>query len=223
MPILPWLTRTTWALFVPVGVAVADVDKMPGTYSGFMSEATYARLQDTRSPSGQPVRRWIAPDARLGRYTAVWLEPSVFYPTPQPTVQLSRETLAAVCAYLDEAMRREVQGLLRIADAPGSDTLRFRPAITAAAARSEGLKAYQLIPLAFILTLGQTTKRAVLAIEYELRDSRDDRLLAAGMRLGDGAELANLTDPLTLAQLKPAIDAWARDARAFLETVRNGP
>ncbi|HEX6733286.1 MAG TPA: DUF3313 domain-containing protein [Azonexus sp.] len=204
------------------GQVGAEERKPLGAHSGFMSEATYASLQEFQSPSGLKVRRWIAPGAMLGQYEAVLLEPSVFYPVPQSTDQLSMATLKQIVAYLDEALRRELQGVIRLADEPGPKTLRFRPAITAVAARNEGLKAYQLIPVAFILTRGQTTKRAALAVEYEVLDTATNQLVAAGMRLGEGKELKTMKDTLTLEQMKPAIDAWARDARTFLEQARGG-
>lgn len=222
MRILPCLMSMTIATFLLAGSAGADDKKEMGADSGFLGSATYASLQDVESPSGLKARRWIAPGVALGQYEAVMFDKTVFYPAPQATNQLSMATLNQIGAYLDEAMRRELNGVVRLVSEPGPKTLRFRPAITAVAARDEGLKAYQLIPVAFILTRGQTTKKAALALEYEVIDAGTGQLVAAGMREGEGKELKTMKDTLTLEQMKPVIDTWAKDARAFMEAAKAG-
>ena len=167
----------------------ADDKKDLGAPSGFLKEATYASMEDVRSPSGERAKRWIAPGVSLAKYDAVMLDKIVFHPAPQPTEQLDMATLNQIAAGLDQAFRRELTTVMRVVDKPGPNVLRMRPAVTAAAARDEGLKPYQLLPVAFVLTMGQTTKRAVLALEYEVTDTATGQLVAAGMREGEGAKL----------------------------------
>lgn len=217
MRILPCFMSMTFAAFMLTGPARADDKKEMGANSGFLDNATYASLQEVKSPSGLKARRWIAPGVMLGQYDAVMLDKTVFYPVPKANDQLSKATLNQISAYLDEAMRRELKGVVRLTSEPGPKTLRFRPAITAAAANNEGLKAYQLIPVAFIVTRGQTTKKAALAVEYEVLDTETGEVVAAGMREGDGKELKTMKDTLTLDQMKPVIDTWAKDMRALME------
>jgi hypothetical protein len=40
------------------------------------------------------------------------------------------------------------------------------------------------------------------------------------MRQGTGVELKSATQPLTLVDVKPVIDTWAKDMRAFIEATR---
>lgn len=196
------------------GQAVGD-DQIDGA-SGFLPSQLYKEMEQVDSPSGASAKRWIAPGVSLGKYEAVVIDKSVFFPEPQPTTQISATTLKQISAYMDEAFRRELKGVLKVVDKPGPGTLRFRPAITAAAAKNEGLKPYQLLPVAFVLTRGQTTKRAVLAVEYSVLDTANGNVVAAGMREGQGEELGSMEDVLTLDKMKPAIDAWAKDARDFM-------
>jgi hypothetical protein len=200
--------------------AVADDKKDLGAPSGFLKESTYANMEEVRSPSGEHAKRWIAPGVSFAQYDAVMLDKTVFHPEPQPTEQLGMATLHQIAASLDEAFRRELQTVVRVVDKPGPNVLRLRPAITAAAAKDEGLKPYQLLPVAFVLTMGQTTKRAVLALEYEVTDTATGQLVAAGMREGEGAKLKTVNDTLTLAQMQPAIDVWAKDAAAFMQAAK---
>jgi hypothetical protein len=212
----------TLATLLLAGPATAGDKKEMGANSGFLGEASYSKMQEVKSASGLPAKRWIAPDVSVAQYEAIVLDKTVFFPAPQPTDQLSMITLNRISEYLDQALRRELGGVIRLASEPGPKTLRLRPAITAAAAMNEGLKAYQLIPVAFILTRGQTTKKAALAVEYEFIDTESGNVVAVGMRLGEGAELKSMKDTLTLEQMKPAIDAWAKDARAFFAAAKAG-
>ncbi len=194
---------------------VVAADVMDGA-SGFLSAKLYAEMEQIESPSGAAAKRWIAPGVSLGSYDSVMIDKAAFHPEPQPTSQLSSATLKQISTYMDEAFHRELKGVLKVVDKPGPGTLRFRPAITAAAAKNEGLKPYQLLPVAFVLTRGQTSKRAVLAVEYEVQDAATGNVVAAGMREGQGEELESMEDTLTLDKMKPAIDAWAKDARDFM-------
>jgi len=221
MRILPCLMGMTVASFLLAGTALADDKSKMGANSGFLGDA-YSSLQEVKSPSAQKAKRWIAPGVALGSYEAVVLEKTVLYPAPQSTDQVSLATLNQISAYLDEALNRELNGVVRLVPEPGPKTLRFRPAITAAAAKDMGLKPYQLLPVAFILTMGQSAKKAALALEYEVIDTETGAVVAAGMREGEGKELKSMTDTLTLDQFKPVIDTWAKDARAFMEAARAG-
>lgn len=187
--------------------------------SGFLGTA-YSKLADAQSPSGQKVKRWIAPTVTPDKFELVLLEKTVLYPAPRGTDQVSVATLNEISAYLDEALRRELSGVVKLATEPGPKTLRFKPAITAAAAKDLGLKPYQYLPVAFVLTAGKTSKGAALAVEYEVQDADTNEVVGAGMREGSGLELKSANEKLTLAHFKPVIDSWAKDLRAFVETAK---
>jgi hypothetical protein len=203
------------ALSLLAGAAVAQQG------SGFLGDG-YARLADAKSPSGAALKRWISPDIKPDGYESVLLQPVVFFPEPQGSDQLSKATLDEVRAYMDEALRREFTGVVRLASEPGPKTLRFRPAITAAAVKGMGLKPYQYIPLAFVVTkaTGKESKGAALAVEFEAQDVETGQVVAAGVREGTGVELKSANEKLTVAHFKPLIDAWAKDLRATVESTR---
>lgn len=213
MRILSWAMGMLAGFCLLVGAVVAQPN------SGFLGNA-YSKLTDAQSPSGQRVKRWLAPEVTPGKYELLLLEKTIFYPEPRSTDQVSAATLNEINAYLDEALRRELTGVVQLATEPGPKTLRFRPAITAAAAKNLGLKPYQLLPIAFIVTGGKTSTAASLALEYEVQDADTNQVVGAGMREGTGVELKSPTEKLTLAHFKPVIDGWAKDIRAFIESAK---
>jgi len=187
--------------------------------SGFLGD-NYSKLQDAQSPSGATVKRWLASGVTPGKYEAVLLDKTVLYPEPKGAPQVSVATLREIAAYLDEALRREFTGVLKLATEPGPKTLRIKPAITGAAAKDRGFKPYEVLPVAFVFSVakkasGGTAKEASLAVEYELWDVETNQLVGVGLRQGTGQALKNPTDSVTLANVKPLIDAWAKDARMF--------
>lgn len=186
--------------------------------SGYLGSA-YSQLEDAQSPSGRSVKRWLDPAVSSGKFEYLLVDKTIFYPEPRSTAQLSAATLAQIRSYLDEAIARELKGVARLASEPGPRTLRLRPAITAAASKDLGLKPYQYLPIAFILTAGRTSHGASLAVEYELQDTETNQVVGAGMRQGTGIELKSADGNFTVAHFKPIIDEWAKDLRAFVESV----
>jgi hypothetical protein len=190
--------------------------------SGFLGDA-YGKLQETTSPSGVQVKRWAA--AEMPKYDKVLIEKTVLYPEPKSSKQVSDSTLRAIAAYLDQALRREVGAVLQVVDQPAPGAVRLKPAITAAAAKDQGFKPYEVLPAAFVLgqikkASGTRAKDAALAVEWEARDAQSGDLVAAGMREGRGEKLKAPTDPVTLDNYKPLLDAWAKDTRAAFEAAR---
>ena len=191
--------------------------------SGYLGDS-YSKLQDATSPSGHQAKRWLAPEMASGKYDKVLLEKTVLFPEPDATDQVSTSTLKEVTAYLDEALRRELSGAsVQLATEPGPKTLRIKPAITAVAAKEQGLKPRELIPAALVIAAvkevaGKRAKEATIAVEYELRDSQSNDVIGAGVRQGIGKKLENRDAQLTLAHFKPVIDGWAKDARILFQS-----
>lgn len=219
MRINRWVIAVSASIFLLAGPVVAQDSTTKFKPSGFLGSA-YSQMTETQSPSGQTVKRWIAPEIKPGAYDSIVIEPNVFYPQPQSTQQVSAKTLKDINAYFNEAVKRELTGLFKFASEPGPKTLRLKTAITSVAAKDMGLKPWQLLPIAFIATGGKTSSDASLAAEYEVQDTDTGKVVAVGMRQGTGIQLKSATAPLTVADVKPVIDTWAKDMRAFVEAVR---
>ena len=78
----------------------------PDEYSGFLSD--YSQLKEAKSPSGAEVMRWVDPNLDLSRYTAVFIEPTQFYPKPQATTKIPDSTLNGINSYYNQALKREL-------------------------------------------------------------------------------------------------------------------
>lgn len=190
----------------------------PEQYSGFLGD--YSQLKPATSASGAPVMRWVASDFDLSRYRSVMVEKPQFYPKPQPSAQVSEATLLQIADYLQQAMQRELQGRLVVVDQPDQDTLVLRSAISAVDVSPEGLKAYEVIPIALLAAAATTASGtrdmdSEIYVELEALDARTSKPVARVVRKGHGLALENTSTQLSLADVKPALDTWALDARNF--------
>lgn len=117
-------------------------------------------------------------------------------------------------------MRRELQSRMTVVDQPNADSLVLRSAITAVSVSTEGLKPYEVIPIALVLAAANTAagtrdKNTEIYVELEALDGRTSQPMVRVVRKGHGLELENDSEQLSLATLRPALDVWARDARSF--------
>ncbi|WP_339409035.1 DUF3313 domain-containing protein [Pseudomonas sp. EA_35y_Pfl2_R5] len=196
----------------------ASKTTQPSQYSGFLSD--YSQLQPAQSASGAPVMRWVSPDFKPGNYRSVLVERPVFYPAPTPSAQVSQQTLDEIALYLQQAMRLELAGRMRVVEYADQETLVLRSAISAVSTSPEGLKVYEVIPIALIAAAASTAagtrdQDTNIYVELEAIDGRNSQPMARVVRKGHGLPLENDSSQLRLKDIKPALDEWAKDARNF--------
>lgn len=195
----------------------------PSEYSGFLKD--YSRLQPAKSISGAPVMRWVDPGMKVASYSQVFIEPSQFYPRPEPTAVISAQTLQAITRYFNEALKRELGSVMSLAQGPGPQTIVVRPAITAVSTHTEGLKPYEVIPIALVAAAVNTASggrdQAVdIGVEAAFLDGVTQKVLAQVVRKGSGKQLENDTQQLTLEDVRPVLDGWASDMRKSFVALR---
>ena len=196
----------------------ASKTTQPSQYSGFLSD--YSQLQPTQSASGAPVMRWVSPDFKPENYRSVLVERPVFYPAPTPSAQVSQQTLDEIALYLQQAMRLELAGRMRVVEYADQETLVLRSAISAVNLSAEGLKVYEVVPIALLAAAASTAAGTrdldtSIYVELEAIDGRNSQPMARVVRKGHGLQLENDSTQLSLKDIKPALDVWAKDARNF--------
>ncbi|BAQ74917.1 MULTISPECIES: DUF3313 domain-containing protein [Pseudomonas] len=186
----------------------------PDEYSGFLQD--YSRLKEAKSPSGVEVMRWIDPKLDVSRYRAIYIEPTQFYPQPQATAKIPQGTLNAINQYYDQALRREAARSLPLAQGPGPGVVVVRAAITAVSSKTEGLKPYEVIPVALVAAAVSTAtgirdQQTTLGTEAVFLDGSSGKVIAQVVRKGTGKPLANDSQVMKADDVKNVIDGWAAD------------
>jgi RecJ-like exonuclease len=196
------------ATFASVGYAAEENSGFLGDYSG---------LTEAKDASGDTLLRYVNPKIKHGTYQKVMIDHTQFYPAPKPSEQVSESTLTEISNYVDQGLHAKLGSKLTIVTEPGPGVIRIRPAITSVAAQTPGLKPYQVIPIAFIVTSAKGRgKEAAIQIEVEMVDSLTGERVGASVRKGSGAKLASDKAPLRLSDVKPLLDKWIDSGAAFV-------
>lgn len=186
----------------------------PDEYSGFLKD--YSQLKEAKSPSGAEVMRWMDPKLDINKFTSVYIEPSQLYPKPQPTAKIPQQTLNGITSYYDQALKREIGKSLPLAAGPGPGVIVVRPAITAVSSKTEGLHAYEVIPIALVAAAVSTAsgirdQETTLATEAVFLDGSSNKVVAQVVRKGTGTPLENSSQVMKADDVKKVIDGWAVD------------
>ena len=196
--------------------AIADQKSAGGEFSGFLGD--YSKLSDEKDAAGEAVKRYVSPNLKPGAYQKVLIDAFQFYPAPKPSPQLSEQTLNDIRNYMDKALRHKLGSKLALASEPGPGVARIRPAITAVSSKKQGLKPYEVLPVAFIISHGIVgkPKEAAIKLEVEVLDSVTGERLGAAIREGTGAKLEGKDEKLTLEHVRPLLDKWIDTGSAFV-------
>ena len=186
----------------------------PDEYSGFLSD--YSQLKEAKSPSGAEVMRWVDPQLDLNRYSAVYIEPTQFYPKPQATAKIPDSTLNGINTYYNQALKRELAKSLPLANAPGPGVIVVRAAITAVSSKTESLKPYEYVPVALVAAAVSTgtgirDQETTLGTEAQFLDGGSGKVIAQVVRKGTGKPLSNDSQVMKADDVKSVIDGWASD------------
>jgi hypothetical protein len=192
-------------------------------YSGFLSD--YSQLSKVELANGTQVMRWISPALQNKKYSKIYIDPVVVYPAPKNTAQVDARLVNDSAAYLEQALRQQLNGVIEVVDDPSEmNSIRMRAAITSVQTPTEGLKAYEVIPIALLIA-GATTAAGSrdhtvdVYLEAELTDANTNEVLARVVKKGISEEtLENKETKATMANIKPTLDAWAKDGLNFVKT-----
>lgn len=196
----------------------------PDEYSGFLKD--YSLLKEAKSPSGVEVMRWVDPKLNIKQFTSVYIEPTQFYPQPQPTAKIPQSTLSGITRYYDQALQRELSKSLPLAQGPGPGVIVVRAAITAVSSKTEGLKPYEVVPIALVAAAVSTAsgirdQETTLATEAVFLNGSSNAVLAQVVRKGTGKPLENDSQVLQANDVKGVIDGWASDLHQSYLKLKN--
>lgn len=194
-------------------------------YSGFLSN--YNNLQEVQTPSGGTAMRWVSPSWNPNAYDTVVFNKLELYPAPKPNERVNQQTLADIQNYMTSKAKASLGQKYRVvsntSSAPsGSRPLIMRAAITGVSAENEGMKWYEVVPVAAVVgatqaATGHRDQETILFIEAEFVDAKSNQTVAKVVRKVFGTALENESQKVTAKDFKAAIDKMGTDFQAFLK------
>ena len=196
--------------------AAADVD------SGFLPD--YTRLKP--DPDYPNSKDWINPEARLGHYNAIIIDPVTVHLSPgliKDGVRPDAELLNRVTDYFHGALVSAFKNQKwNVVDKAGDNVARYRAAITGINAEG-GLDSNPLhyMPAVFLVRAasGKTSTKAHINMESSYSDSVTGQTLGEIIQAATGKSVSG--DQITLDNLKDAVDKWAMKAAEGFTKARN--
>lgn len=188
-------------------------------YSGFLP--SYDGLQTVKTASGQKALRWVDPSFDVANYDKLVFQPLRFYPTPQTTDRIGQQTYDELLKYANLRVSEALSSRFQLVGfSAGPRTLEFRGAITGVSANTEGLKPYEVIPIALVLAgtmaaTGERDQNTELYLEGELIDTSTGKAVLRVVRKGFGKTLSNDHQAVQFADLKPVVDELTTDVLKF--------
>jgi uncharacterized protein DUF3313 len=151
-----------------------------------------------------------------GFVTPAGVEPLTMYPKAEPTDQLSQATIDQIRAYGTTCLRQAIGSRARVVESPGPGVIRLQVAVTGVASTAEGLKPYQVVPMAFVATMAVNSvagapQQAKLLVEALGTDSVSGEVLAKAVRTHTGERLQRVASNMpviTFESVKPIMDDW---------------
>jgi hypothetical protein len=194
-------------------------------YSGFLPD--YDGLQEVTTPSGAKVMRWMAPGFTPGAYNTVVFKQLELYPAPKPTDRVNLQTLQELQSYTSLSAKNVLsQKFLVVPDlkaAPaGSRTLIMNVAITGVSASNEGMKWYEVVPVAAVIggvsaATGRRDQNTELYLEADLIDAASGLPVLKVVRKVFGETLESDSQAITAADFKAAIKGVTGDMNMLMK------
>lgn len=215
--------RTEVAFFGGVLVAALLIGCTSNTvnqaqYSGFLP--SYEGLTTVKTTSGRTALRWTAPEFNVANYDRLIYQPISFHPKPSPTDRISEQTYYDLLKYANTRLSQAFAERFQLVSSSAPHTLVFRGAITGVNTETEGLKPYEIIPVALVIAgamaaTGERDQSAELLLEGEFIDASTGAPLMRVVRKGFGKTLDNSKQAVTAADLKPVINELTADVLKF--------
>ncbi|MHC8362593.1 DUF3313 domain-containing protein [Pseudomonas sp. LS2P72] len=194
-------------------------------YSGFLSN--YNNLEEVTTTSGEKAMRWVSPSWNPEAYDTVAFNKLELYPAPKPTERVNQQTLDELQSYMTSKAKGVLGQKYRVVSnasaAPaGSKPLILRAAITGVSASNEGMKWYEVVPIAAVVgatqaATGHRDQDTNLFIEAEFIDAKTNQTVAKVVRKVFGSQLSNESQKITTKDFKVAIDKLTSDLQAFIK------
>lgn len=224
--------RTTFGKIAVITLASALVgcastgQQDSSKYSGYLGD--YSRMSPVTDSAGNKFERAMSPQFNPKNYSALLLDPVRFYPEPEPTEQVSQDSLNAIRSYLQQSMYTKLSKAVPVVDKPGPGVLRVSVAITAVSSEKVGLKPYQYVPIALVATtasraIGGTPHEVSINVEAALSDSVTGQRMVSSVRSGTGESFTPAgPGQVTAESLKPLLDQWIDGAVGDLSKLVQG-
>lgn len=221
-------TRYLWVARLAIGTVLLSgcVSKVTEKeqFSGYLDR--YDVLQPAVSATGAATLRWVSPRFNPSAYDTVVFDGLALYPAPKATDRINLQTLEQLQNNANQSAMNALSKRYRVVDShqpiPATQhALIMRAAITGVSASNEGMKWYEVIPVAAVVgsvsaATGHRDQNTELYVEAILIDAQTNEPVARVVRKVFGKQVNNASTPIAASDFTQAINGLATDLSAFI-------
>lgn len=223
------VTRSRWnaillSLCFGASLAAVSFQTWAGpSPSGFIDNPPADMKPD---PAGPGARRWVSPDADLGDYGRVLLQPLTLYVAPDSEEKgLSPEALKSLSDAFRALMIHALEPAYLVVDQPGKGVLVLRPALTNVRLEKSRRGLLGITPVGQLVHAGRSAHSKAFYLEkahleFEALDGESGKRVA--VFIDRAPEKSGLTERnlLSWGQLEQALNFYARRMVNRLDAAR---
>ncbi len=159
--------------------------------------------------------RWIGDKLKTGNYKHLIIDPVVMAPLPVGLSPEQQTRLDELLTAFNQILLAELSAKVSVVSAPGPDVARLQPTFTHVSSAMQGMKVYEVIPLAALLggikaATGTRDKEIELWLEAKVSDSISNELLATMARKGSSDQADR--KQATLEDVREMLRDWATNS-----------
>lgn len=179
--------------------------------------ASYSNLTTLADENTGYHQRWVSRDIsrKLAPFEpeSVYIAPVIYYPQLQHHEQIDHLAATKLQRYLDMRMKYIVSQYFPISPVKGENVMVIEPAITAVKISLEDLSPLEVIPFRAVisavnLSLGGRDRDVEIRLETKIKNGLNDKLLATSVLGGQGLQIENSSEKLSLSHLTQLIESW---------------
>ena len=203
------------SILLTVIVGCSSYSKPQQLEHGYLSD--YQRLTEIKDTNGFIQDRWVSPKLMKEKGPiepiSFYVKPVVFFPKFDEQNQFMRSNADKILSYLTIKTRQIVAEYFPVTTKPTHGTFIIEPAITQVKISQESLKPTELLPVGTVIAIGKhllgTRDRDIeIRLENKVILADTNELLATTVLRGNGEQLENDKEQLSLKHLKPILDTW---------------
>lgn len=206
-----------------LGGCASNVTKVD-QYSGYLDR--YDVLQPSVSASGAPTLRWVSPTFNPAAFDTVDFDGLELFPAPRATDRVNMQTFVQLQQAANQAVVKALSKRYRVSNTlqplpPNAHPLVMKAAITGVNASNEGMKWYEIIPVAAVVggvsaVTGHRDQNTELYVEAVLLDPATNEPVARAVRKVFGKKLENDSAQIKTEDFTQAINELGADLSAFI-------
>ena len=159
--------------------------------------------------------RWIGDKLVAGNYKHLLIDSVVMDPAPKGLTSGQQALLDELFTTFNKILLNGLSAKVSVVNAPGDGVARLQPTFTNISSTMQGMKAYEVVPLAALLggikaATGTRDKEVELWLEAELVDSQTNEILARIIRKGS-ADQADRKQA-EVEDVREMLQQWAKES-----------